>query len=151
MAESTRHDRETGPIPERLAADVDRDDLSRLVRERNDDGWSYQAMADLAEKAGHPLSKPYFQKMATGSVSAAPDERRLLALAAALGVPLRVVKRAAARQYLAYEDTELGGYDDSTQVIVAHLAGMDEAERLRWRRLIEADERARREARDREG
>ncbi|MFG2328312.1 hypothetical protein ACGFMM_01665 [Streptomyces sp. NPDC048604] len=134
-------------IPENLARDMDRDALSQLVRTVNDDGRgvSYQDMADRAATAGFPLSKPYFQKMATNAVPTAPTPDRLRALAAALQKPLAVVQRAAAIQYLDYQATELAGYDDDIRVIVAHLAGMERSERRRWQAMIEADERAKRD------
>lgn len=134
-------------IPDSLARDMDRDALSRLVRDVNDDGRgiSYQLMADRAEAAGHPLSKPYFQKLATNAVTQAPNPERLRGIAAGLQLPLAVVQRAAAQQYLEYEATELAGYDEDIRVIVAHLAGMGKTERRRWQAMIEADERAKRD------
>lgn len=134
-------------IPDDLARDMDRDALSQLVRTVNDDGRgvSYQEMADRAAAAGVRLSKPYFQKMATNAVTAAPTPDRLRALAAGLAKPLAVVQRAAAIQYLDYQATELAGYDDDIRVIVAHLAGMEKVERRRWQAMIEADERAKRD------
>jgi endonuclease/exonuclease/phosphatase family metal-dependent hydrolase len=133
------------PIPDNLARDMDRDELSRLVREVNDAGVSYQQMADRAKASGHTLSKPYFQKMATNAVIAAPTPDRLRALAAGLGKPLSVVQRAAAVQYLEYQATELAGYDEDVRVIVAHLAGMEKGERRRWQAMIEAAERSKRD------
>lgn len=132
-------------LPEHLAREMDRDELSRLVREVNDSGLSYQKMADRAAATGHPISKPYLQKVATNAVASAPDPEQLRGIAAATGRPLPVVQRAAARQFLDYQATELAGYDDDVRVIVAHLAGMDPSTRRRWRRMIEADEQARTE------
>ncbi|MFE4649325.1 hypothetical protein [Streptomyces sp. NPDC056707] len=123
---------------------MDNDDLSRLVREVNESGVSYQDMEDRANGSGHPLSKPYFQKLATNAVTSAPKKERLAGIAAGLGMPLQRVKRAAAVQFLEYEARELSGYSDDVQVVVAHLAGMDEEDARRWRAMIEADERARR-------
>jgi hypothetical protein len=135
-------------LPDDLVRDMDRDDLSRLVREVNaDSGVSYQQMSDRAEAAGYPLSKPYFQKLATNSVAGAPTPERLQGIAAGLKKHLTVVQRAAAKQYLAYESTELAGYDEDIRVIVAHLAGMEKGERRRWQAMIEADERAKRDGR----
>lgn len=135
-------------LPENLVRDMDRDELSQLVREINDDGRgiSYQQMADRAEAAGHQVSKPYFQKLATNAVTQAPNADRLRGIAAGLQRPLSIVQRAAAVQYLAYEATELAGYDDDIRVIVAHLAGMEKSERRRWQAMIEADERTKRSA-----
>lgn len=122
-------------------ADMDRDMLSRLVREVNATGVSFQKMADQAQGHGETLSKPYFQKMATGNVTTPPNDARLRAIAAGLQRPLRVIQRAAAAQYMDYRSTELAGYDEETRIIVAHLAGMDPGERRRWRRMMEAAER----------
>lgn len=145
-AEPTRRGEQDADIPTRLAQEMDRDDLSRLVREANDDGLSYQDMADNAQAAGHDISKPYFQKLATNQVSRTPNVERLGAIAAGIRRPLAIVKRAAARQYMQYENTGLSGYDDEVQVIVAHLAGMPAEEVRRWRAMIEADRRARGQA-----
>lgn len=133
-------------LPDNLVRDMDRDELSRLVREVNDDGRgvSYQQMADRADAAGYQVSKPYFQKLATNSVTQAPNPDRLRGIAAGLERPLSIVQRAAAVQYLEYRATELAGYDDDIRVIVAHLAGMEKGERRRWQAMIEADERAKR-------
>ncbi|MFC8008877.1 hypothetical protein [Streptomyces cinereoruber] len=132
----------TTQIPDRLARDIDRDDLSRMVREVNDSGVSYQEMSDRAAAAGLSISKPYMQKLAANNVTTAPLEDRLEAIAAAIGKPPALVKRAAAIQWLNYDATELSGYDDDVRIIVAHLAGMDRPDVKRWRAMIEAAERA---------
>lgn len=137
-----RHDTDT-EIPARLAQEMDADDLSQLVREVNDGGASYQDMADRSAAAGHPLSKPYFQKLGTNAVTQAPTPERLAGIAAGLGQPLQLVKRAAARQFLEYEGRELTGFSDDVRVVVSHLAGMNPDDVRRWRAMIEADERAR--------
>lgn len=143
----TRDGTSLDQLPDDLVRDMDRDDLSRLVREVNDDsrGVSFQKMADRAKASGYPVSKPYFQKLATNSVTNTPNPDRLRGIAAGLQTPLSVVQRAAAVQYLAYEATEMAGYDEDIRVIVAHLAGMEKSERRRWQAMMEADERAKRE------
>lgn len=120
------------------AREMDRDDLSRLVREANEQGVSYQEMSDRAAAANLDLSKPYFQKMATNAIGTAPTPERLRAIAAGLRKPLPVIQRAAAVQYLDYRATELAGYDEETRIIVAHLAGMKPSDRSRWRAMMEA-------------
>lgn len=137
-----RDARTADPLPAELVRDMDRDELSRLVRAANDAGDSYQQLADRAvePKSGTTLSKPYIQKLATNAVTTAPSHERLQALAIALRKPLTVVQRAAAAQFLHYQATELAGYDEETRIVVAHLAGMSERERRRWRRMIEAAE-----------
>jgi hypothetical protein len=116
--------------------------LSRLVREVNEAGVSFQKMADRAidPKSGTTLSKSTFQKMASGNVANSPGETELIAMAVGLGKPLRVVQRAAAIQYLGYRAVELSGYDQETRTIVAYLAGMDPRARRRIRRIVEAME-----------
>lgn len=127
-------------LPDDLVHDMDRDELSRLVREANDAGLSFGQMAERSERASCPVSKPYFQKMATNAVTRAPTPDLLRGIADALRQPLTVIQRAAAIQYLDYQATELSGYDDDVRVIVAHLAGMNPAEKRRWRAMIEAVE-----------
>ncbi|MFC9247792.1 hypothetical protein ACFT7S_28400 [Streptomyces sp. NPDC057136] len=122
---------------------MDADDLSQMVREANDAGASYQDMADRSEAAGQPISKPYFQKLATNAVTSAPSKERLKGIAAGLDKPLQLVKRAASRQFLDYEGRELSNFSDDARVIVSHLAGMSAEDTRRWRAMIEADERAR--------
>lgn len=145
MEASPHTNRPANDLPEHLAREMDRDELSRLVREVNDDGVSYQKMADRSAALGHPISKPYLQKLATLGVATAPDPDQLQGIAAATGRPLSVVQRAAAIQYLDYRATELSGYDDDVRIIVAHLAGMDPRDRRRWRLMMEADEQAKSE------
>ncbi|MEU2724006.1 hypothetical protein [Streptomyces smyrnaeus] len=120
-------------------------DLSRLILDANSEpGNSYAQLAARAidPDTGEQLSKPYLQKLASGTATTPPKAYALRAIAAALRKPPAVVQRAAARQYWEYEATELSGYDDDTRVIVAHLAGMNPAERRTWRAMVEAAEQA---------
>jgi transcriptional regulator with XRE-family HTH domain len=121
--------------------------LSQIIQDANDRGLSY---AKMAERAVDPtsdtrLSKPYLQRLVTNPPANSPSTKQLKALANALNVSERRLKAAAAAQWLEYEATELAGYNDEVRIIVGHLAGMPEAELRRWRAMIEADERARRE------
>lgn len=115
--------------------------LSRLVREVNEAGVSFQKMADRAvdPKSGTTVSKSTFQKMAAGNVANSPGENELIAMAVGLGRPLRVVQRAAAIQFLGYQAMEVSGYDEDTRTIVAYLAGMDPRARRRIRRIVEVE------------
>ncbi|MFJ9889845.1 hypothetical protein ACIQRW_28875 [Streptomyces sp. NPDC091287] len=121
---------------------MDSDELSQLVRQVNDSGVTYQAMADRSATAGHPLSKPFFQKLGTNAATTLKKEN-VPGIAAGLNMPLQMVKAAAARQFLDYEARELGGFSDDVRVVVSHLAGMPPENARRWRAMIEADERAR--------
>jgi transcriptional regulator with XRE-family HTH domain len=122
--------------------------LSKLIQDANDRGLSYAKMSERAvdRESGTRLSKPYLQRLVTNPPTSAPSPKQLKALAAALNVSERRLKAAAAAQWLEYEATELAGYNDEVRIIVGHLAGMPEAELRRWRAMIEADERARRES-----
>lgn len=121
--------------------------LSKLIQDANDRGLSYAKMSDRAVDpvTGMKLSKPYLQRMVTNPSANPPSTAQMRAIAAALQVSERRVKAAAAGQWLEYEATELAGYNDEVRIIVGHLAGMSEPELRRWRAMIEADERARRE------
>lgn len=121
--------------------------LSRLIQDANDRGLSFQKMSDRAihPESGTRLSKPYLQRLLSNPPVSAPSPNQLKALAVALNIAERRVKAAAAAQWLEYEATELAGYGDEVRIIVSHLAGMPEPELRRWRAMIEADERARRE------
>lgn len=135
--------------PDQGAAETSpRGALSRLIRDANDRGLTYSKMSQRAvdPESGIRLSKPYLQRLVANPPANAPSPAQMRALQAALGVSLRRVKAAAAKQWLEYEATELAGYNDEVRIIVGHLAGMPEAELRRWRAMIEADERARRES-----
>jgi transcriptional regulator with XRE-family HTH domain len=121
--------------------------LSQLIQDANDRGLSYQKMSERAvdPESGAKLSKPYLQRLVSNPPASSPSTKQLKALAIALQVSERRVKAAAAAQWLEYEATELAGYNDEVRIIVGHLAGMPESELRRWRAMIEADERARRE------
>lgn len=121
--------------------------LSQLIQDANDRGLSYAKMAERAvdPESGTRLSKPYLQRLVANPPANSPSPKQLKALANALNVSERRLKAAAAAQWLEYEATELAGYNDEVRIIVGHLAGMPEAELRRWRAMIEADERARRE------
>lgn len=121
--------------------------LSQLIRDANDRGLSYQHMSQRAydPETGTRLSKPYLQRLVGNPPASSPSPKQLKALAIALDLTERRVKAAAAAQWLEYEATELAGYNDEVRIIVGHLAGMPEPELRRWRAMIEADERARRE------
>jgi hypothetical protein len=121
--------------------------LSQLIQDANDQGLSYAKMSDRAvdPESGVKLSKPYLQRLVGKPPANPPSPEQMRALSIALRVSERRVKAAAAEQWLKYEATELAGYNDEVRIIVGHLAGMPESELRRWRAMIEADERTRRE------
>lgn len=139
---ATAAGQETGPEePSTLGA------LSRLIQDANDRGLSYAKMSERAvdPESGTKLSKPYLQRLVRKPPANPPSIEQMRALAIALRLSERRVKAAAASQWLEYEATELAGYNDEVRIIVGHLGGMPEAEARRWRAMIEADERARRD------
>jgi hypothetical protein len=121
--------------------------LSQLIQDANDGGLSYQDMADRAIDSGTGTRyyKQNLQKLVRNPPVNPPTPAQMQAIANAIGRPLRIVKAAAAKQWLMYEATELSGYDEDVRIIVAHLAGQSPADKRRWRRMIEAEEQARRE------
>ncbi|MDF2707050.1 MAG: hypothetical protein K0R62_2702 [Nonomuraea muscovyensis] len=122
--------------------------LSQLIQEALDKGDSYQRLADRAldPETGETVSKPYLQRVVKNPPTNPPTVPMMRAIAAALRKPFRRVQEATAEQWLMYEATELAGYDEEVRIIVGHLAGKTKAELMRWRYMIEAEERARREA-----
>jgi hypothetical protein len=121
--------------------------LSQLIQDANDRGLSYQEMADRAVDAdtGTRYYKQSLQKLVKNPPVNPPTVPQMKALANALGKPLRIIQAAAAQQWLMFEATELAGYDEDTRLVVAHMAGLSPADRRRWRRMIEAEDQARRE------
>lgn len=130
------------------AASVPAGALSQLIQEALDKGDSYQRLADRAATSGssETVSKPYLQRIVKNPPANPPTAAQLAAIAHALGKPAQRVREAAARQWLQYEATELAGYDEEVRIIVGHLAGKSKAELMQWRMMIEAAERAKREA-----
>lgn len=122
--------------------------LSQLIQEALDKGDSYQRLADRAidPETGETVSKPYLQRIVKTPPANPPTPPMMGAIASALGKPVRRIQEAVAKQWLLYEATELAGYDSEVRIIVGHLAGKTPEELRRWRYMIEADERAKREA-----
>lgn len=122
--------------------------LSQLIQEALDKGDSYGKLAERAidPETGETVSKPYLQRVVKNPPANPPSVPMMRAIAAALRKPFRHVQEATAQQWLMYEATELAGYGDTVRIIVGHLAGMPESEKRKWQAMIEAAERARREA-----
>ena len=122
--------------------------LSQLVQDALDAGTSLRRLGERAidPESGEPISWQYFQKLIKNPPASPPSPKQMRALAAALGKGYRHIQEAAAKQWLQYEATELAGYDSEIRIIVGHLAGKSKAELLQWRMMIEAAERAQREA-----
>ena len=122
--------------------------LSQLIQEALDEGNSYQRLADRAidPETGETVSKPYLQRVVKNPPANPPTPQMMRAIAAALDKPFRRIQEATAQQWLQYEATELAGYGNTVRIIVGHLAGMSESEKRKWQAMIEAAERAEREA-----
>jgi hypothetical protein len=122
--------------------------LSQLVQDVLDAGTSLRRLGERAidPETGEAISWQYFQKLVKNPPASPPDPLQMRALAAALGKPYRRIQEAAAKQWLQYEATELAGYDEEVRIIVGHLAGKSKAELVKWRYMIEAEERAKRES-----
>ncbi|NED31017.1 hypothetical protein [Streptomyces sp. SID8499] len=122
--------------------------LSQLIQDALDKGDSYGKLADRAidPESGETVSKPYLQRVAKNPPANPPTVPMMRAIAAALRKPFKQVQEATAKQWLMYEATELAGYDEEVRIIVGHLSGKSKADLVRWRYMIEAEERAKREA-----
>ncbi|MFJ8594805.1 hypothetical protein [Streptomyces sp. NPDC093598] len=121
--------------------------LSRLILEANKSGITYQEMADRGiDPDGKKLPKQWYQKLVSTPPVNPPSPNQMRAIAAAISKPFRRVQEATAEQWLLYEATELAGYDEEVRLIVGHLAGKPKAELMKWRYMIEAEERAKRES-----
>ncbi|MGW4810494.1 hypothetical protein ACWEPB_02465 [Kitasatospora cineracea] len=121
--------------------------LSDMVLEANRSGLSYGDMAarSVGPAGQRGMSKPWFQKLATGKVASAPSGAELEAVARAIGKPERLVKEAAASQWLGWESVELSGYDDDMRHIIVRAASMEPRERRRLRAMLDAAEAVDRE------
>lgn len=121
--------------------------LSQLIQAANDSGITYQEMADRGvDPEGKRLPKQWYQKLVKNPPVNPPSPDQMHAIAEATRQPFRHVQEAAAAQWLMYEATTLAGYDEEVRIIVGHLAGKSKAELMKWRYMIEAEERAKREA-----
>jgi hypothetical protein len=122
--------------------------LSRLLQTVLDAGNSYQNIANKAHdpETGTRLAKQAIQKIVKTPPVNPPPPAQLRALANGTGLALSRLKEAAAEQWLDYKATELTGYGDDVRIILGHLGSMSKADQRRWRAMIEADERARRDA-----
>lgn len=122
--------------------------LSDMVLAANLAGMSYARMA--AESVGPAgekgMSKPWFARLAAGGVMSAPTPEELAAVARAIDKPLRIVKEAAASQWLGWEALELSGYDDDMRHIIIHAAGLDPQARRRLRAMLDAADQVDRDA-----
>ncbi|MBZ6290322.1 hypothetical protein KVH09_06820 [Streptomyces olivaceus] len=122
--------------------------LSQLIQDALDKGSSYGKLAEQAidPDSGETVSKAYLQRIVKNPPANPPTVPMMKAIATALRKPFERVQEAVAKQWLLYEATELAGYDEEVRIIVGHLAGKSKAELVQWRMMIEAAERAKREA-----
>lgn len=121
--------------------------LSDMVLAAQRAGASYAKMArDSAGPAGdRGMSKAWFQRLATGGLLTAPKPEELEAVSRGIDKPIRLVKEAAASQWLEWESVELSGYDDDMRHIIIQAAAMDPIERKRLRAMLDAAEKVNRE------
>ncbi|MFE5582495.1 hypothetical protein [Kitasatospora sp. NPDC056531] len=122
--------------------------LSDMVAAAQRAGTSYARMAaDSVGPAGERgMSKAFFQRLATGGVLTAPKPEDLEAIARGIKKPIRLVKEAAASQWLEWESVELSGYDDDMRHIIVRAAAMAPRDRRRLRVMLDAAEEAERES-----
>lgn len=99
---------------------------------------STRGLADKAvdPKTGFQLQHGWIASLARGRVPRAPDLWRLRALAAGMGVPVRLLAELAAAEWLGLEVAEVPVGSDSA-VVVTVPEGLSEEERARFRRMAE--------------
>jgi hypothetical protein len=121
--------------------------LTDMVLAAQRSGASYAKMArDSIGRAGERgMSKAWFQRLATGGLLTAPKPEELEAVARGIGKPIRLVKEAAASQWLEWESVELSGYDDDMRHIIIRAAAMEPRERRRLRAMLDAADQVDRE------
>ncbi len=115
------------------------DHLSRYVRD-------YLRTTDTSERAlaakcrdpqtGLPLRHGWINQVINGAVERAPELWRLRALAAGIGVPVRVLAELAAAQWLGLETVEVSTGRESS-VVIPVPEGLSEAQLQRFRRMAE--------------
>lgn len=122
--------------------------LTDMVLAAQRAGASYAKMArDSAGPNGERgMSKAWFQRLATGGLLTAPKPEELEAVARGIDKPIRLVKEAAASQWLEWESVELSGYDDDMRHIIIRAAAMPPIERRRLRAMLDAADQVDRES-----
>lgn len=114
------------------------DRLSELVREANDRGLSYRAMAHRAEKAGYKISSAYLNNLASNPPAKAPTAQDILAIAAALGRNPVIIRLAVAEQWLELMPEDVSREANQLGIIAPIPPDLPEDERAELSRLIEA-------------
>ena len=119
---------------------MDSDDtrpLSRMIRQAAE-RLRYEDLADRSvdPETGQQASRALLNNIANGNVKRMPPLPHLRAIAAGLGVPIDVVRQAAARQWLDWH-AEVITDDDDALTILVHLGQMTERRRREVRRIVE--------------
>lgn len=111
--------------------------LAGLVRQRNDEGWSYREMEKRANRAGHSISHSQLADYASDAVRKVPNREQIEALAAALDLGYETVRAAVFAQYYGYVPRELSSRKTSrvAAAVPSDLSPEEEGELVR---MVEA-------------
>lgn len=139
----------TGVDTEATSGPVRPGRLSDMVLAAQQAGVSYAQMGrrSIGPSGEKGMSKAWLQRLARGGHLKAPAPEELEAVARAIGRPVRLVKEAAASQWLEWESYELSGYDDDMRHIIIMAAGMEPRERKRLRAMLDAADEVDRDTR----
>lgn len=83
--------------------------VAQLIQKVIDSGVSQREMERRAKKSGFDITHSYISKLHRGISANEPDGRLQQALAAALGIPESVVRRAVIRDFWGYDPAEMFG------------------------------------------
>lgn len=130
----------TGIEPEAAPGATRPGRLSDMVLAAQRAGLTYSKMAarSVGPNGQKGMSRAWFQRLAVAGLLTAPKPEELEAVARAIGKPERLVKEAAASQWLGWESVELSGYDDDLRHIIVRAGAMDPRERRRLRAMLDA-------------
>jgi transcriptional regulator with XRE-family HTH domain len=121
--------------------------LADLVRTRRaEKGLSLRAMAELCidPETGEQLAKySWIDRLEKGQPVVPPQLPQLTAMAAALDLPVRLLKEAAAAQFMGVETGEWSA-DGTVRAVAAHMEEMTPAERKELALIAEMFARRRR-------
>ena len=119
-----------------VMAEVDRDQLSHLCKERREE--LNLSMAQLAAASGDPQMAPsWVARLENGQLRDIPRRERLAALARGLQLSYQTVARAAAAQFLDFQPDAVWSDDGTIRVVADHMGEMDERGRQEMLQIAE--------------
>jgi transcriptional regulator with XRE-family HTH domain len=112
--------------------------LADLVRQRQDEGWSYREMERRARERGHRISHAQLAAYAEDAVRKVPSREQVEAIAAALDLGIDAVRAAVMQQYWGYVPRELKQRGKGSRVAAAVPPDLSTDEEAELVRMMEA-------------